>query len=725
MIKLKTSKIKTNSDSSKKTDKKEKSILQNELSLIIKRKKEELNIQIQKIKIHKIVLDKIKMNHKEEISKLKKTNHQITAIEKEIESIESNISKVNKKKSYNISSIIKLKHLFKSSSQNILFWNSKKYSFLFNLKEKWGLNDKKNINDDFIDVIVDDEDEFYYYLKNMEKYYINLEKENKEEYHKFKSYINDYLDKDNSSYPYDKLLFYLNNIIQGIDLSYILKHKYAELNEIESRKNLIMVKIKKLESIQLNKENLIKEMKNYNELLKDLIHKYSSYQNKYKSNLISKHYVSKQIKEIQEINLQQWNPENKNIILFKDSNNDIDASNNDINDMNLIKSKINFLTFKNKSTNNSAIFNINLNDNLKLQTSYYESKSMNISRDKSADYFQPIEGPLSKKNSIDKMDTTNDELLISLSRSNNSNRENIIENNKSEAPVSRINTTTKMKNSSNVYKKKLSIKNIPNSGINSNYLSSSKKEGCQGLLYNKKSNSLTYLSENNNIKDYKTSSSTYRKNKETKDSIGYDSITSNSKIVNENIFISQKKGEKINNLKKISNLDKKKGLFFIKKVKKNKKFVIDKKKLFNKKFEKIFKDSIYSKNKKNEVTIFKSIKKEESSLSQSNYIYYGGDNSRINICMSKYSIINGYKDKVDKFSQENTTNSNSKLNDDIKTIYYDAYYKKCNDSIQTIKDEIKKRNYLSINKRITKNLVIKKNEVRNELKRDDCCISCT
>ena len=223
MIKLKTSKIKTNSDSSIKTDKNEKSILQNELSLIIKRKKEELNIQIQKIKIHKIVLDKIKMNHKEEISKLKKTNHQITAIEKEIESIEYNISKVNKKKSYNISSIIKLKHLFKSSSQNILFWNSKKYSFLFNLNEKWGLNNEKKIYDDFLDVIVDDEDEFYYYLKNMEKYYINLEKENKEEYHKFKSYINDYLDNDNSSYPYDKLLFYLNNIIQGIDLSYIFK----------------------------------------------------------------------------------------------------------------------------------------------------------------------------------------------------------------------------------------------------------------------------------------------------------------------------------------------------------------------------------------------------------------------------------------------------------------------------------------------------------------------
>ena len=52
MIKLRSSKIKTNSDSALKPDKKEKSILQNELSLIIKRKKEELNIQIQKIKIH-------------------------------------------------------------------------------------------------------------------------------------------------------------------------------------------------------------------------------------------------------------------------------------------------------------------------------------------------------------------------------------------------------------------------------------------------------------------------------------------------------------------------------------------------------------------------------------------------------------------------------------------------------------------------------------------------
>ena len=723
MIKLKTSKIKAISDSSIKTDKKEKSILQNELSLIIKRKKEELNIQIQKIKIQEIVLDKIKMNHKEEISKLKKTNHQITDIEKELESIENNISKVNKRKSYNISSIINLKHLFKSSSQAVLLGNSKKYSFLFKLNGKWGLNDKNNIDDVFLDIITDDEDEFYYYLKNLEKYYINLEKENKEEYHKFKSYINEYLENDNSLYPYDKLLFYLNNIIQGIDLSYILKNKYAELNEIESRKNLIMVKIKKLEFIQLNKENLIKEMKNYTELLKDLIHKYSSYQNKYKNNLISKHFLSKQIKEIQEINLQQWNPENKNIISFKDSNDDVDASNNDINDMNLIKSKINFLNFKNKSTNNSAIFNINLNDNLKLHTSYYESKSMNISRDKSADYFQQIEGPLSKKNSIDKMDTSNEELLLSLSRSNNSNRENVIENNENESPVSRINITTKMKNSSNVYKKKLSIKNIPNSGINFNYLSSSKKENCQGLLYNKKSNSLTNLSENNNIKDYKTSSSTYRKNKETKDSLRYDSITSNSKIVNENEFISPKIVEKVKNLKE-SNIDKKKGLFFIKKVKKNKKFVIDKKKLFNKNFEKLLKDSIYNRNKKNEV-ISKSTKKDESSLSQSNYKYYGGDNNRININMSKIPGIIGYKDKYDKFSQENTTNTNSKQNDDIKTIYYDAYYKKCNDSIKTIKDEIKKRNYLSINKKAKKNLVIKKNEIGNDLKRDDCCISCT
>jgi hypothetical protein len=307
------------------------------------------------------------------------------------------------------------------------------------------------------------------------------------------------------------------------------------------------------------------------------------------------------------------------------------------------------------------------------------------------------------------MDTSNDELLLSLSRSNNSNRENIIENNENESHLSRINITTKMKNSSNIYKKKLSIKNIPNSGINSNYITSTKKECCQGLLFNKKSNSLTNLSETNYIKDYKTSSSSYRKNKETKDSLGCDSITINSKIVNENEIISPNKGKIVNNLNKFSNLDKKKGLFFIKKVKKNKKFVIDKKKLFNKNFEKMLKDSIYNKNKKNE-KIAKSTKKEESSLSQSNYIYYGGDNSRINISMSKNSGINGYKDKLDKFSQENTTNSNSKQNDDIKTIFYDEYYKKCNDSIKAIKDEIKKRNYLSISKRTTKNLVIKKME---------------
>lgn len=710
MIKLKSSKIKTNSDSTMRTDKNEKSILKNELSLIIKRKKEELNFQIQKIKIQEIILDKIKMDHKEELSKLKKTNHQINAIEKEIENIENNIAKVNKKKSNNISSIIKLKHLFKSSSQTVLFEKSKKYLFLFNPNEKWGLKDKNNINNnDFIDIIVDDEDEFYYYLQNLEKYYINLEKENKEEYHKFKSYINDYLDNDNSSYPYDKLLFYLNNIVQGIDLSYILKHKYAELNGIDSRKNLIIIKIKKIETDQLNKENLIKEMNNYTELLKDLIHKYSLYQNKYKNNSVSKHFLSKQIKEIQEINLQQWNPEKKKDTSFKED----DASNNDIDDMNLIKSKINFLTFKNKSTNNSAIFNINLNDNLKLQTSYYESKSMNNSRDKSADYFQNTEGPLCKKNSIDKMDTFNDELLLSLSRSNKSNRENFVENNVNEPPALSINIATKMKNSSNIYKKKVNIKNIPNSGINPNYLSSSKKES-QGLLllYKKKYNSLTNL----------TNSSSYRNNKETKDSIGCDSITTNSKIGNENVFISPSKGEKVNNLNKNCILDKKKGLFFIKKVKKNKKFVIDKKKLFNKNLEKMIKDSIYNKNKKNEI-ISKSTRKEDSSLSQSNYIYYGKDNSLINISMSKSSGINGYKDKFDKFSQ--TSINSRQNNDDIKTIFYDIYYQKCNDSIKAIKDEMKKRNFLSINKRTTKNFVFRKNEIRTDLKRDDCCISCT
>ena len=72
---------------------------------------------------------------------MKKINQQIQTLEKDIEKIELTFSKIKKKKLYNISNLLKLKYLFKSS--NVI----KKYLFLFNI----GLNgDKKN--PEFFDV---------------------------------------------------------------------------------------------------------------------------------------------------------------------------------------------------------------------------------------------------------------------------------------------------------------------------------------------------------------------------------------------------------------------------------------------------------------------------------------------------------------------------------------------------------------------------------------------
>ena len=66
-------------------------------------------------------------------------------------------------------------------------------------------------------MFIDNED-FLFYLNYLEKYYVNLQKENCQEYENLKKIINDYLDNDNLSYPYDKLLFYLDYIIKSIDL---------------------------------------------------------------------------------------------------------------------------------------------------------------------------------------------------------------------------------------------------------------------------------------------------------------------------------------------------------------------------------------------------------------------------------------------------------------------------------------------------------------------------
>lgn len=722
MIKLHNNKIKDNSDSSPKISRinsknNEHSFLENELSIMIKKKREEYNIQKQKIRIQKIVLDKLKSNHKEELSKYKKLIQNILTNEKEIEKIEKNISKIKRQKIYNKSLIMKFRNLFKPCDVN------QKYLFLLN--SDWC---GEKIKSEFLENIIGDEEEFFYYLNYLERYYINLEKENKNNFNQFKIVINDYLKNDNWIYPFNILLLYLENIIKEIIFSNTLKEKYDELKEIESRKNSVDKRIRTLELNKSEKETLLNEMKNYIELIKEIIQQFVYYQNLYKKKSISKESLSKKLKKIQSINLQQWNPENKN-------KNDNDINNN--------KSK--FLSYENREKNKSAIFTINISDNLKTQQNY-ESKSQNNSRNISADYLSKTEGPLCKKTTLEKFDNSYNDLVISMSNTD-SDKENISENNENESPVSRINITALKKNTINVYKKKLSvkcIKNIPNCGFNNNDFNSitqsnktnnnSNTNTNSKTLYNKKkSNSLNHLNYNI-VKENKTNL-TYRNNVEMKDSLECETVTKNTQRVNNNVFIlSNKDIRNNNNQKNLFIKDKKKGLYFIKKVKKNnKKFVIDKDKLFNKKLPKKLDASNYNKNKnllndiikiKKKDNLIKNIKnetkvkKEKQSLSQNNRIYFVDDIKNGN---SKVKNIYEYKDK--KWN-ENGVNPNK--NNDIKNIFYDMYSKKCNDSINTIKNEMKKRNFLSINKTSsTRRGMNKKNEIKTELKNDSCCISCT
>ena len=556
MIKLHNNKIKDNSDSSPKISRinsknNEHSFLENELSIMIKKKREEYNIQKQKIRIQKIVLDKLKSNHKEELSKYKKLIQNILTNEKEIEKIEKNISKIKRQKIYNKSLIMKFRNLFKPCDVN------QKYLFLLN--SDWC---GEKIKSEFLENIIGDEEEFFYYLNYLERYYINLEKENKNNFNQFKIVINDYLKNDNWIYPFNILLLYLENIIKEIIFSNTLKEKYDELKEIESRKNSVDKRIRTLELNKSEKETLLNEMKNYIELIKEIIQQFVYYQNLYKKKSISKESLSKKLKKIQSINLQQWNPENKN-------KNDNDINNN--------KSK--FLSYENREKNKSAIFTINISDNLKTQQNY-ESKSQNNSRNISADYLSKTEGPLCKKTTLEKFDNSYNDLVISMSNTD-SDKENISENNENESPVSRINITALKKNTINVYKKKLSvkcIKNIPNCGFNNNDFNSitqsnktnnnSNTNTNSKTLYNKKkSNSLNHL--NYNIVKENKNNLTYRNNVEMKDSLECETVTKNTQRVNNNVFILSNKDIRNNNNQKIYLLKiKKKDYTLSKKLKK-------------------------------------------------------------------------------------------------------------------------------------------------------------
>ena len=668
----------------------ENPFLEYELSKIIAQKKEEFKIQNQYIKQKKSELDQIKNNLKAELSRINKINKYIIIIEKELEKIQVNSSKIKKKKLYNMSSIIKIKHLFKSS--NIV----KKYLFLLNL----GIEGEKTISEfSNLDLIIEDEDdEFYYYLKYLENNYITLEKENKEKFIYYKKLINNYLENDNVSYPYDKLLLYLNYIIQNIELSNQLKEKYEKLKDIEIKKNVIDIKIRNLEMNKNEIKNSIKELNNYIEILKDITKQYIYYLNKYKNNLISKDNLSKIIKKIQSINIQQWNPDNnnKNKIFLNDKNN-------------IQRNKFNFSYNKNKST---FFININKNENnISIFNQNFESKSQNISRNISIDYLSEVEGPLCKKKSIEKVDISYKDIFNSIS--NKDSEENISDNNENESPISKINITTRKKNTINVYKKKLSINHLNNpiSFVNNKFNSITKNSEI------KKCNSkMIYKSKNNSLNNIIKTNSTSRTYKELKDSSESNTIQQDKQIKQINDIFKSNIDKNENNEYNI----KKKGLYFIKKVKKTKQFIINKDKLFNNQLPiKINANTIKNKNifnninneRNSNIKIFSN--KEKQSLSQEKHLIYLNKNNT--------PFSSNYNNRL-----EFINNLSYKENKDIKNLFYEINSKRCNDSIKAIKDEMKKRNYLSINRVTTlRNGLYKKNDIKADFNDDNCCISCT
>lgn len=664
---------------------KDNSSIENKLVKLIKEKRNEINIQLHKFKIQKMILDKIEKNHKQELSKYKEIIHNINILEKETEKIEKDISKVNKKKIYNILTILELKTLFKPSNKN--------KNCIFLLNPEW-VGEKNNC-DNYLEMIIQNQNEFYYYLKNLEKYYKKLEKENQNDFNDFKTTINRYLENDNLSYPYDKLLFYLQNIIHEIELSYLLKEKYDQLKEIEIKKNLIYGEVIKLKSEKNEKENIIKEINNYIDLLKGLMQKFIHYQNQYHDNLISKDTLSQKLLNINSVNLQQWNPMEENKSSTLDMNDNLQQNTSIYN-------------------NHEKYFSQRQYDN--------ENNCQIISKTLTVDHSLTNRNLSYKGN---KIDNKNNE-FANLLQDSETDKENISENSEKESPISRINNIINKKyNSINVYEKKLSdkIKNI--------------------RILKKKNDFKTMTNDNtNNINNFntifynsKTSSSSNlkcniissnMKNSECRTKLGSNDIIDFCKIPhNIQMQTINKKNEIIN---KFPNDNKQ--LYFIKKIKKNKKFFINKNKLFNKKISpktSNLKSILNIQNKQSTEILLKDIDNERKAVtnrekkysSQSNHIYLS-ENNKNNL--DKISIIEDYKNKFLKDNELNYT----KQSEDLKYIYNETNNKKCTDSIKAIKDEMRKRNFLSITKHSTSRGGKNKNyEIKTNLNRDSCCISCT
>ena len=658
------------------TSKDNSTFLENEISIITKKLRKELNIHNKIYKNHKLDLLQAMNEYKIENNKFKKISTKINLLEKEVESIHKKITKNEKKKIYSISSVIKFRKLYKQSNLEL-------YKSILNI----GLNGPKN-NFEFLYIIKESEEEFNYYLEFLEKYYTSLEKENKNEFNRVKKILNNLVNVENLSFPEDKLLFYLNYVIQIIDYKSKLKTKSEELLNEKIMKNEINSKMKILEAFIKEKNKLLENANDYIELLKNLIQKYIVYQKKYKNNLISKETLNKKIRKLQSINLKNFDNNNK-------------ITNNNF----FLKSNIKS-TYNGNENDRYTKFIPNKNKNMNLKTpNIFASKSQIVSRNISTDYLPEVEGPLTKKNNLEKNEISVNDMFftMSINKDDLTERENVSENSENDSPVSVINITSRKKNLKDTQlSNKTTIPNktitnkipIPEFSINDlNFLDKKTKtrKKAPQIIYRKKMPQIDM-----NIKNEILMSKTKIKiNDLEKASLENDK----SIIYNENGSISKDKNNNINF---------KRNLYFMKKTNKNKKFFINKEKLFNEELSKTL-----------------DIKKEKLNILNNNVKEIKlSEYKKLNAETLK-NCINSCDISLDDVKKSELSNNNIIIQR-INNYYGPIYPKNYDDTIRSYKEEVKQKKYLYLKKKkIKKNLYnFRTLEIKNEVNTENCCISC-
>ena len=648
--------------------------LENEIAIIIKKIKKEINVYNKIYKNHKLDLMQTMNEYEIENNKYKKINNKISELEKEVELNYKMINKIKKKKIYAISSILKFKKLYKKE-------NLEQFKSLLNI----GLNGPKD-NYDYFDIIKESDKEFNYYLSFLEKYYKSLKNDNIIEFIQKKNFISISINSENLSFPEEKLLFYLSYVLQIIDLEDELNKKTEELKKEEIKRIELNTKIKNLGILKNEQKNFIADANDYIELLKSMIQKYSIYQKKYKNNLISKETFYKKIRKLQSMNLQNFQMDNNT---SKNNNNIMNES---------IKSVKSFFPRKTRH----LIF-ISKRKNKLFTPNFLESKSQNISRNISTDYLPKVE-PLEKKYIFEKNETSLNDIFFKMSKGDDdiSENVNISENSDYVSPVSTINITSrKISFTTNPISTKTTIQN------------NKIKDEIPVFDFNINNNNLVNINNNQNI-NTKVPNNIYCKKKlnfncniknEIKASKTKVIINDNTKTIlkrnkilidNKNLKLPKKESETINCNKSV---------YFLKKINRNKQFFINKDKLFNKNLAKTLAVDKIKLNKFHKEILSKQKMENNSNNNELNNYTERFDINRLQNCKTGNLINNKSTKEVNSYCRDNNINQ-----------------KKFNYNNQSIKDGLKQNKYLYYKKnkiRMQRTL-----DIRSDIPTENCCFSC-